>query len=248
MSRTHQYRKVMKPLLERKRRARINKCLDELKDIMVNALQAEGESIAKLEKADVLELTVKHLRKLKHKNALGLTPQATYAGKFKSGYKVCAQEVSNFITVQSESNRTLVDDRVSAQLLSHLGGCIRNLDSVAPSEILPSPPSSWHSPAGARQPGFASEGPPVSSYGSRHESIDILTPHSESDNEEEIDVETDVALDLSPGSAASGRSGSYQTSKERQHSQDSEDSGNGSLCRDRPASFVRESEGSWRPW
>ena len=34
MSRTHQYREVMKPLLERKRRARINACLDELKDIM----------------------------------------------------------------------------------------------------------------------------------------------------------------------------------------------------------------------
>ena len=41
MSRTHQYRKVMKPLLERKRRARINKCLDELKDLMVFAVQSE---------------------------------------------------------------------------------------------------------------------------------------------------------------------------------------------------------------
>ena len=40
----------MKPLLERKRRARINKCLDNLKDLMVTALQSEGESITKLEK------------------------------------------------------------------------------------------------------------------------------------------------------------------------------------------------------
>ena len=30
MSRTHQYKKITKPLLERKRRARINKCLDEV--------------------------------------------------------------------------------------------------------------------------------------------------------------------------------------------------------------------------
>jgi hypothetical protein len=30
---------VTKPLLERKRRARINKCLDELKDLMVGALE-----------------------------------------------------------------------------------------------------------------------------------------------------------------------------------------------------------------
>lgn len=40
VSRTHQYRKVMKPLLERKRRARINRCLDELKDLMTSTFQA----------------------------------------------------------------------------------------------------------------------------------------------------------------------------------------------------------------
>lgn len=39
VSRTYQYRKVMKPMLERKRRARINRCLDELKEIMTSAFQ-----------------------------------------------------------------------------------------------------------------------------------------------------------------------------------------------------------------
>lgn len=39
VSRTYQYRKVMKPMLERKRRARINHCLDQLKEIMTNTLQ-----------------------------------------------------------------------------------------------------------------------------------------------------------------------------------------------------------------
>merc|ERR1712158_78413 len=79
MSRTHQYRKVMKPLLERKRRARINRCLDELKDLMVVALQSEGESITKLEKADVLELTVRHLQKLKQHNILQANPASVAA-------------------------------------------------------------------------------------------------------------------------------------------------------------------------
>ncbi|KAK9504970.1 hypothetical protein O3M35_009133 [Rhynocoris fuscipes] len=65
VSRTYQYRKVMKPMLERKRRARINRCLDELKELMVTALQSEGENVAKLEKADILELTVKHLQSLR---------------------------------------------------------------------------------------------------------------------------------------------------------------------------------------
>jgi hairy-and-enhancer-of-split protein len=53
MSRTYQYRKVMKPLLERKRRARINRCLDELKELMVSCLQNEGENVAKLEKVSI---------------------------------------------------------------------------------------------------------------------------------------------------------------------------------------------------
>ncbi len=136
----------MKPLLERKRRARINKCLDDLKDIMVSALQSEGESITKLEKADVLELTVRHLRKLKRQNALGLTPQATYAGRFKAGYAHCAQEVSKFVSVlqssptststaSGEASRPPLDIHVSTRLLSHLGGCIQALETMPPSVL-----------------------------------------------------------------------------------------------------------------
>ena len=131
MSRTHQYRKVMKPLLERKRRARINKCLDELKDLMVYAMQSEGESITKLEKADVLELTVRHMQKLKAQNALGLTPQATYAGKFKAGYTHCAQEVSRYM--EQNKGRTTP---VSSRLLTHLHGCVLSLESLPPSSAV----------------------------------------------------------------------------------------------------------------
>ena len=144
----------MKPLLERKRRARINRCLDDLKDIMVAALQSEGESITKLEKADVLELTVRHLRKLKEQNALGLTPQATYAGRFKAGYAHCAQEVSKFVSqlqvmnssaegqklgnqIKNHQNRPIMalDVNVSTRLLSHLGGCIQALETMPPSVL-----------------------------------------------------------------------------------------------------------------
>lgn len=39
VSRTFQYRKFMKPLLERKRRARINRCLEELKELISGALK-----------------------------------------------------------------------------------------------------------------------------------------------------------------------------------------------------------------
>ncbi|KYQ52792.1 Enhancer of split mbeta protein [Trachymyrmex zeteki] len=98
VSRTYQYRKVMKPMLERKRRARINRCLDELKDLMVTALQAEGENVAKLEKADILELTVRHLHTLRAARRLTLTPENSYADRFRDGFTQCAQEVSTFLS------------------------------------------------------------------------------------------------------------------------------------------------------
>ena len=37
----------------------------QLKDIMTVALQAEGENVSKLEKADILELTVSRVFKIK---------------------------------------------------------------------------------------------------------------------------------------------------------------------------------------
>ncbi|XP_023031125.1 enhancer of split mgamma protein [Drosophila willistoni] len=62
-SRTYQYRKVMKPLLEIKRRAGINKCLDELKHLIMELIEMDADTLAKLEKADILELTVHHLHR-----------------------------------------------------------------------------------------------------------------------------------------------------------------------------------------
>lgn len=119
----------MKPLLERKRRARINRCLDELKDLMVVTLQAEGENVSKLEKADILELTVRHLHKLKRRNALGLGaagPDSVYADKFRAGYAHCATEVSNYLT--SDVRSPPVDPSAGVKLLHHLGACMRKID------------------------------------------------------------------------------------------------------------------------
>lgn len=125
VSRTYQYRKVMKPMLERKRRARINRCLDELKDLMVTALQAEGENVAKLEKADILELTVRHLHTLRAARRLTLTPETSYADRFRDGFTQCAQEVSTFLSTPVAA---AVHPAAGAQLMRHLGGCLRRLE------------------------------------------------------------------------------------------------------------------------
>lgn len=115
LSRTHQYKKITKPLLERKRRARINKCLDELKDIMTVALQAEGENVSKLEKADILELTVRHLHKMNQGRRLFARNPLEDLQKFQAGYSSCAQEAATFLLSSPG-----VDVRVSQRLLSHL--------------------------------------------------------------------------------------------------------------------------------
>ncbi|CAG9856448.1 unnamed protein product [Phyllotreta striolata] len=126
ISRTYQYRKVMKPMLERKRRARINRCLDELKELMVTALQNEGENVSKLEKADILELTVRHLHTLKNHRQLAAPAPAEqgYADRFRAGFAQCAQEVTHFVATPTDG----VDPTAGRKLLQHLGACVRRLD------------------------------------------------------------------------------------------------------------------------
>merc|ERR1712032_1480749 len=127
MTKTQTYRAIVKPLIEKKRRARINSCLDELKDLMVFALQTVGESISKLEKADVLELTVNHLRKLKRQQMLSLNP-ALDLDRFHAGFTTCATEVSRSLASSG------VDISIGSRLMGHLGHKLNTIESsrVAP--------------------------------------------------------------------------------------------------------------------
>ena len=83
---------------------------------MVAALQKEGESITKLEKADVLELTVRHLRKLRRQEMLTLNPQSEQEN-YRAGYTACATEISQCLTRVAPS----VDLTTRTRLMSHLG-------------------------------------------------------------------------------------------------------------------------------
>lgn len=129
ISRTYQYRKVMKPMLERKRRARINRCLDELKDLMVTALAGDGENVAKLEKADILELTVRHLHKLQRQQRLSANPVID-ADRFRAGYTHCANEVSRCLAATPG-----VDVALGTKLMTHLGHKLNSMDKTGPLTI-----------------------------------------------------------------------------------------------------------------
>merc|ERR1712053_47061 len=105
---------------------------------MVFALQTEGESISKLEKADVLELTVKHLRKLKRQQMLAVNPGLDM-DRYRAGYTTCATEVSRCLASSQ------VDVALGSRVMSHLGQKLNTIETSRHSPLsvnVPAPASS----------------------------------------------------------------------------------------------------------
>ncbi|XP_015233241.1 transcription factor HES-2-like [Cyprinodon tularosa] len=81
-------RKTMKPLMEKRRRARINDSLNHLKNLILPLTGRDKTRYSKLEKADILEMTVKFLSGIPPVNAKSPTES------YREGYKACLQRVS----------------------------------------------------------------------------------------------------------------------------------------------------------
>ncbi|KAF6361543.1 hes family bHLH transcription factor 6 [Rhinolophus ferrumequinum] len=104
-------RKARKPLVEKKRRARINESLQELR-----LLLAGPEVQAKLENAEVLELTVRRVQGALRGRARGREQlQVEASERFAAGYIQCMHEVHTFV-----STCQAIDATVAAELLNHL--------------------------------------------------------------------------------------------------------------------------------
>ncbi|KAJ3587019.1 hypothetical protein NHX12_013410 [Muraenolepis orangiensis] len=84
----NELRKTLKPLLEKKRRARINDSLGRLKTIILPLVGKDNARYSKLEKADILEMTVRFLRELPS------SPVKNSADSYKEGYRACLDRVS----------------------------------------------------------------------------------------------------------------------------------------------------------
>ncbi|XP_037540214.1 transcription factor HES-2-like [Nematolebias whitei] len=84
----NELRKTLKPLLEKRRRARINDSLNHLKSLIVPLVGKDSARYSKLEKADILEMTVRFLRDLPS------APVKETADSYREGYKACLQRVS----------------------------------------------------------------------------------------------------------------------------------------------------------
>uniref|UniRef100_A0A9J2PB54 BHLH domain-containing protein n=1 Tax=Ascaris lumbricoides TaxID=6252 RepID=A0A9J2PB54_ASCLU len=60
-------KKANKPLMEKRRRARINRCLYEMKQMLVDGIKSGSPGQSKWEKADILEMSVAYMRQLQKK-------------------------------------------------------------------------------------------------------------------------------------------------------------------------------------
>uniref|UniRef100_A0A8C2WL60 Hairy-related 3 n=1 Tax=Cyclopterus lumpus TaxID=8103 RepID=A0A8C2WL60_CYCLU len=100
--------KVSKPLMEKKRRARINKCLDQLKSLLESYYSTSIRK-RKLEKADILELTVKHLRNLQ---------KIQKFSDYQSGFSCCLANVNQYLLMADNLNGS--DRWMLSQLSSKL--------------------------------------------------------------------------------------------------------------------------------
>ncbi|CAF0987539.1 unnamed protein product [Brachionus calyciflorus] len=119
-----EYRKNTKPLMEKRRRERINRSLDELKNIILNQTNHNPIRNHKLEKADILELTVKHLKNLqKQKLNVSANEDPNVKSKYKLGYYECVQECLKFLStdsIRSDSAANDIDDSIRQRLIVNL--------------------------------------------------------------------------------------------------------------------------------
>ncbi|KAH0505059.1 Transcription factor HES-2 [Microtus ochrogaster] len=106
-------RKSLKPLLEKRRRARINESLSQLKGLVLPLLGAETSRYSKLEKADILEMTVRFLQEQP------ASPYPTAATRsldsYLEGYQACLERLVRVLPACS-----VLEPAVSARLLEHL--------------------------------------------------------------------------------------------------------------------------------
>ncbi|XP_068201838.1 protein hairy-like [Palaemon carinicauda] len=120
-------RKIRKPLMERKRRERINTCLNDLAALLVDAKMVKSEpgKPTKLEKADILELTVKHIKSFKSQDdnpsQLKAETEDKKASSYKDGFTKCMGMVDQTLGKAGK-------EALRQRLLSHLKNCLKTLD------------------------------------------------------------------------------------------------------------------------
>ncbi|XP_073437438.1 transcription factor HES-4-B-like [Dendrobates tinctorius] len=113
LSNSKQERKLRKPLIERKRRERINSCLEQLKETVIRAFHLDQP---KLEKADILEMTVRHLENIQKTRTTGEKLHRLISHpRYRYNVTDFVHELHNLLL-----NCDWMDQALGARLLNHL--------------------------------------------------------------------------------------------------------------------------------
>ena len=122
-------RATSKPLMEKRRRERINRSLNELKSILLEALRRDTTSCSKLEKADILEMTVRYLHSTKTPNGYpfpGTQPTPVESeNRYQAGFVDCKAEMNRALAscpdLSEESRQKILNSiRPKSQQPSHI--------------------------------------------------------------------------------------------------------------------------------
>nr|XP_034189600.1 hairy/enhancer-of-split related with YRPW motif protein-like [Osmia lignaria] len=153
----HASRKRRRGMIEKKRRDRINASLGELRRLVPAA--ARDPHSGKLEKAEILQLTVEHLRTLRNKGPEGYDSTKLAMDYHAVGWGECAAEVGRYlVTMEGLDER----DPLRLRLLSHLQSFHReHAPSAVPSSVPPTTLTSSTSSSSYEPASTASTGMPA---------------------------------------------------------------------------------------
>ncbi|XP_026149645.1 hairy/enhancer-of-split related with YRPW motif protein 1-like [Mastacembelus armatus] len=111
-----QARKRRRGIIEKRRRDRINNSLSELRRLVPSAFEKQGS--AKLEKAEILQMTVDHLKMLHASGGKGYFEAHTLAKDYRSlGFRECLSETARYLSIIEGRDST---DPLRIRLVSHL--------------------------------------------------------------------------------------------------------------------------------
>jgi len=130
-----EHRRATKPIMEKRRRARINNSLEQLKTLILEAHNKDPAKYSKLEKADILEMTVQFLKTIQKKVTLD---ESTVIHHFKDGYDECAHQVKRFVDIAPD-----MDINMKSRIKNHLSTTLSSFNNLVSSTTSsPSLPSS----------------------------------------------------------------------------------------------------------
>ncbi|XP_053218834.1 transcription factor HES-7.1-A-like [Podarcis raffonei] len=127
-------KKLLKPLMEKRRRDRMNQSLDRLRVLLFEATQDERLKNPKVEKAEILQKTVQFLKtqplsETKHKEDALLQ-------RYHSGYRECLTQATHFLRASPG-----ICTGKKAYLMEHICHCMEKITASPRREVHRPPPA-----------------------------------------------------------------------------------------------------------